>query len=113
MTFSLIPTAMAAAGTAAPNSMSASMEFISFIILFGVFFYFILYRPQSKRAQEHRALIASLAKDDEVATIGGIVGVINKITDDFIVLTVADGVNIMMQKSSIAASLPKGTMKSL
>ena len=74
--------------------------------------YFLIIRPQSKRAKEHRELMASLKTGDEVVTSGGVLGKINKISDNFIVLEIAKDVEITMQRSSVAASLPKGTIKS-
>jgi preprotein translocase subunit YajC len=78
-----------------------------------VLFYFILWRPQSKRAKEHRELVSSLAKGDEVLTSGGLLGRVTKVTDDYVTLQVAEGVELCMQKVSIAAALPKGTLKSI
>ena len=85
------------------------------IFIGGMFllFYFILWRPQSKRAQEHRDLVSSLAKGDEVLTSGGLLGKVTKVTDDYVTLQVAEGVELCMQKASIAAALPKGTLKSI
>lgn len=88
----------------------------SLILMFGIFIlfmYFVMWRPQSKRAKEHRDLIGSLAKGDEVVTAGGILGKINKVTDSYAVLTLADNVEITIQKSSIVSALPKGTLKSI
>ncbi len=86
-----------------------------FVILFGfiAIFYFIIWRPQSKRAKEHKELLAGIAKGDEVLTSGGLLGKVNKVNDDYFVLQVADNVELKMQKSAIAAALPKGTIKSI
>lgn len=75
----------------------------------------MLYRPQAKRAKEHKNLIASLSKGDEVLTQGGMVGKIAKVSDDkdFIELALNDSTNVVVQKSSVAAVLPKGTIKSI
>jgi preprotein translocase subunit YajC len=89
---------------------------LSLIMMTGVFIlfmYFVMWRPQSKRAKEHRNLINSLAKGDEVVTAGGILGKIVKVSDTYIVLSLNDNVEITMQKSSIANVLPKGTLKSI
>ncbi|KAB2900098.1 MAG: preprotein translocase subunit YajC [Xanthomonadales bacterium] len=93
---------------AAPNPL---MSFLPLIILFGIF-YFMLIRPQMKRAKEQRAMIAALAKGDEVLTNGGLLGRVEEIGDQFVVLEVADKVSVKMQKQAIAAVLPKGTLKS-
>ncbi|MDX1490653.1 MAG: preprotein translocase subunit YajC [Pseudohongiellaceae bacterium] len=78
-----------------------------------VLFYFILWRPQSKRAKEHKELVGGLAKGDEVLTSGGILGKVTKLTDEYVTIQVAEGVELSMQKASIAAALPKGTIKSI
>lgn len=96
---------------------AAPQQSVTFNILFigGMFvlFYLILWRPQSKRAKEHKELVTSLAKGDEVLTSGGLLGKVTKVTDDYVTLQVAEGVELSMQKASIAAALPKGTIKSI
>ncbi len=103
--------AQAAAGTGAGPAPNPLMSFLPLIILFGIF-YFMLIRPQMKRAKEQRAMIAALAKGDEVLTNGGILGRIEDIAEQFVVLEVATGVSIKLQKQAISAVLPKGTLKS-
>lgn len=88
------------------------IEFIPLILLF-VIFYFLLIRPQQKRAKEHRELVAAIAKGDEVVTSGGMVGRVTGVTDDFVTLQVGNGVELRFQKQSVAATLPKGTLKKL
>ena len=86
------------------------------ILLFGgmfLLFYLILWRPQSKRAKEHRELVASIAKGDEVLTSGGLLGKVTKVSEDYVAIEVADGVELKVQKSSIAAALPKGTISQI
>ena len=101
--------AQAAGGAAAaPNPI---MSFLPLIILFGIF-YFMLIRPQMKRAKEQRSMIAALAKGDEVLTSGGLLGRIDEIAEQFVVLEVAPGITVKMQKQAISAVLPKGTLKS-
>lgn len=82
---------------------------------FGLIFYFMIFRPQSKRMKEHKNLMSSLAKGDEVLTQGGLVGRIAKIAEDkdFVVIALNDTTEVTVQKGSISAVLPKGTMKSL
>ena len=75
-----------------------------------ILFYLLLWRPQSKRAKEHRELVASISKGDEVMTSGGLLGKVTKVTDDYMSMQVADGVELKLQKSSVAAALPKGTI---
>ncbi|MEX2367030.1 MAG: preprotein translocase subunit YajC [Pseudohongiellaceae bacterium] len=86
-----------------------------FIILGGfvLIFYFIIWRPQAKRAKEHKALVESISKGDEVLTSGGMLGRITRVDEHYVVIQVADNVELKMQKSSIAATLPKGTIKSI
>lgn len=87
----------------------------SIIILVALFaiMYFLMIRPQSKRRKEHQALISSLSKGDEVVTIGGLTGHVTKVEEGFVKIKVANNVELRMQKSSVNASLPKGTLKSL
>ena len=82
-------------------------------IMLIVVFYFLLIRPQSKRAKEHRELVASLGTGDEVVTTGGILGKIIEVKDNFVELEISDNVQIKMQRASIGAVLPKGTIKSV
>ncbi len=86
-----------------------------FLLLGGMFviMYFLMIRPQSKRRKEHQALISSLSKGDEVVTIGGLTGHITKVEEGFVKIKVANNVELRVQKSSVNASLPKGTLKSL
>lgn len=96
------------ATAAAPASPYSS---IFLMIGFVVIFYFLFIRPQSKRAKEHRTMVANLQVDDVVATNGGIVGIICSLEDNFIVLRIAKGVEIKLQKNAIASALPKGTVE--
>jgi preprotein translocase subunit YajC len=96
---------------AQPGSGGMSLLLMTGVFIF--FMYFVIWRPQSKRAKEQRNLISSLAKGDEVVTAAGIVGKIAKISDQYIVLAVTDTMEITMQKNSIANVLPKGTLKSI
>ena len=93
---------------AAPNPL---VSFLPLIILFGIF-YFMLIRPQMKRAKEQRAMIAALAKGDEVVTNGGFLGRIVELSDSYVTVEIAEGVKVKLQKQAIAAVLPKGTLKS-
>jgi len=105
-----ISTAMAAE----PASGAASgYSSIIMMVLFAVVFYFLLIRPQSKRQKEHKNMLASIQKGDEVVTSGGILGKVNKITDSFIVLNVGNNVEMKFQKHAVTATLPKGTIKAV
>jgi preprotein translocase subunit YajC len=93
----------------APGVMSNVLLLGAFIFLF----YFMLIRPQSKKQKEHQNLISSVSKDDEIITSGGILGKVVKVTDQFLVISISDNINVTVQKQSVAAALPKGTMKDI
>ena len=88
---------------------------MQFLMLAGfvVIFYLLIWRPQAKRAKEHKSLLGSLQKGDEVVTSGGIAGKVVKVADDFVVIEVSDTVELKIQKMAIAATLPKGTLKAI
>jgi preprotein translocase subunit YajC len=90
------------------NGYSQILILLGFVVIF----YLLLWRPQAKRAKEHRQLMASLAIGDEVTTTGGIVGKITRLNDDLISLKVAETVEINFQKAAVSSVLPKGTIKS-
>ncbi|MEW6982259.1 preprotein translocase subunit YajC [Colwelliaceae bacterium 6471] len=100
---------------AAPAQQGGGMEMIIMLLVFGLVFFFMIYRPQAKRVKEHKNLMSALSKGDEVLTQGGIVGKIVKVSDekDFIVISIAEGTEVTIQKGAVSAVLPKGTMKSL
>ena len=100
--------AQAATGAAQPNPL---MSLLPLIILF-VVFWFLLLRPQMKRAKEHRELLSKLQKGDEVITSGGMAGRIEDLGESFVTVEVADKVSIKVQRGAITAVLPKGTLKS-
>ncbi len=107
----LIPSAHAAEAGGAGGPIPGLDFFI--IIAFAAIFYFIVWRPQSKRSKEHRELVGSLAKGDEVVTNGGLLGKITKVDEQYLVLEIAPNTEIKMQKQAIAAALPKGTLKQI
>lgn len=75
--------------------------------------YFMVIRPQTKRAKEHQTLVTGLQKGDEIITTGGILGKITRITDAFIVMMIAEGVEVSIQKQAIVSAVPQGTLKSI
>ena len=97
-----------AQGFADPQAM---MQFLPLVLIF-VVFYFLLIRPQQKRAREHQALLSKLGAGDEVVTGGGVLGRVVEVGDTFVTLEVADGVRIKVQKVQITQLVPKGTLKS-
>lgn len=103
----LISNAYAQAGEA--GATSGLMGLLPLVLMF-LILWFLMIRPQMKRAKEHKALIAALAKGDEVITQGGMAGKISDIDDNFVHLQVAESVNIVIQRSAISTVLPKGTL---
>lgn len=89
--------------------------FVSFLplILIFVIFYFLLIRPQTKRAKEHRKMVSELKAGDEVVTGGGIVGRVQEAGEQFLKVEVADGVVLRVQRQTVVALLPKGTFESV
>ncbi|MCW8840063.1 MAG: preprotein translocase subunit YajC, partial [Gammaproteobacteria bacterium] len=83
-----------------------------FIILF-IVFYFLLIRPQSKRAKEHKKMVSALSKGDEVLTQGGIYGKVLEVGETHLELELADNLQVKVQRGAVASLLPKGTIKSL
>lgn len=85
------------------------------IMIIGMFvmLYFLTIRPQRKRQKEHAELVSNLSVGDEVVTTSGIMGKVNKLDDDFVVLKVADNVELKFQKVAVHAVLPKGTLKKI
>jgi len=107
MDFLISPAWAQAAGAA---SGSPLMTVLPLLLIF-VVFYFLLIRPQSKRAKEHREMVAKLAAGDEVVTNGGMLGRISEVGELFVTLQVSAGVAIQVQKVQIAQLVPKGTFK--
>lgn len=101
-----------AQGASPASTQSSLMSFAPLILMF-VVLYFIMIRPQMKRQKEHRNMLASMAKGDEVVTNGGIVGKVSKVGDAYLSLEIADNVEITVQKGSVTTILPKGTIKAL
>jgi preprotein translocase subunit YajC len=85
---------------------------ILIVLMFGVL-YFLMIRPQMKRAKEHKSLIEGLQKGDEVITVGGMLGRISRISDNYVTLEVSSGVEIQVQRPAVQLVLPKGTLKNI
>ncbi len=97
---------------AAPGGQpDALTSFIPLILIF-VVFYFLLIRPQSKRAKEHRKMVAELKAGDEVVTSGGVLGKVTEAGEQFLKVEVADGVVLKIQRNTVSMVMPKGTFKS-
>jgi preprotein translocase subunit YajC len=107
----LINSANAQAAGAAPGGPSMLNTLLLPALLL-VVFYFLLIRPQSKRAKEQREMLSKVAVGDEIATTGGILGKVTDAGEQFLTVEIADGVKIKLQKFQVAQVLPKGTVKS-
>jgi len=100
----------AMAETAQQAQQPGLAGFLPLIIIF-VIFYFLMIRPQSKRVKDHKAMVAALAKGDEIVTNGGMLGKVTNIGESFITVEVAEGVSLKIQKDMVASLLPKGSIK--
>lgn len=108
-----IPNAYAETAATATGAEQGNYSFMIIAAIMLAFLYFTVWRPQSKRAKEQQALLTSLAKGDEIITIGGILGRIVKIGEHYLTISIGNNVEIAIQKSSVASVLPKGTLKSI
>ncbi|MEJ2329410.1 MAG: preprotein translocase subunit YajC [Gammaproteobacteria bacterium] len=107
----LISDAMAEAPAAAGGEAGWTGLLFPFVLL--AIFYFFLIRPQIKRQKEHKSLVDSIQKGDEVQTEGGLLGRVTDLGDDYMKVEISDGVEIKMRRGSVAAVLPKGTLKDI
>ena len=107
-----ISNAFAQTAAAGGTDMLTSLQGMLPLVLMFVVLYFVMIRPQMKRQKEHKAMIAAVAKGDEVVTTGGLLGKIIKVGDSFMTLEVAAGVELQVQRSAVVQVLPKGTVKS-
>jgi preprotein translocase subunit YajC len=103
--------AQTAPAAAAGGDMQSSLMSMLPLVLMFVVLYFVMIRPQMKKQKEHRAMIEALAKGDEVATVGGVLGKVSKLGDSYVSLEVANGVEIQIQRSAVVQVLPKGSIK--
>lgn len=99
------------AQTATGGDMSSTLTGMLPLVLMFVVLYFVMIRPQMKRQKEHKSMIDALAKGDEVATAGGIIGKVTKLQDTTLGLEIANGVEVQVQRSAVVQVLPKGTLK--
>jgi preprotein translocase subunit YajC len=110
-TFVLISSAFAQS-TGAPAGDAGWAGFLPIVLMF-VLLYFLMIRPQMKRAKEQRSMTEGLQKGDEVITSGGVLGKITRISDPYVSLEIAPNTEVQVQKSAVQTLLPKGTLKSL
>lgn len=100
-----------AEGAATAGQQSGGLLSMLPLLLIFVLFYFMLIRPQAKRAKEHKNMVAALSKGDEVVTTGGLLGRITEVGESFIMLNIANGVDVKVQRQAIMTLVPKGTFK--
>ena len=103
--------AQAAPAAATGGDMQSSFMSLLPLVLMFVVLYFVMIRPQMKRQKEHRAMVEALAKGDEVATAGGLIGKVTKLGDTFLGVEIAPGVEVQVQRSAVVQVLPKGSLK--
>ncbi|MFO1372447.1 MAG: preprotein translocase subunit YajC [Candidatus Competibacteraceae bacterium] len=101
--------AQQAAG-ASPGGEMSLMGLLPFIVLM-VAFYFLLIRPQTKRAKDHKQMMDALKKGDEIVTGGGVLGRVTEVGENFVQVEITEGVQIKVQKQSVSSLMPKGTYK--
>jgi len=95
----------------AASSQSPLVTFLPLIAIFAIF-YFLIIRPQNKKQKEHREMVSALVAGDEVVTAGGVLGKVTEVGEQFLDVEVAANVTIKVQRHTISAVLPKGTVKS-
>lgn len=100
-----------AAAQTTTGAAARTDPFLYMLPLFLVVFYFMLIRPQNKRAKEHRAMLAALEVGNEIATAGGIIGKVTEVGENFVTVDIATNVLVKVQRNTIAQVLPKGTIK--
>ena len=105
-----IADAYAAAPAAAEPSAFAN---IAMLVVFMLVFYFLLWRPQAKRQKEHQALMAGIQKGDEIVFAGGLLGRVKSVDEDYAVVEINDNLSVKIQKASVIATLPTGTLKGI
>ena len=106
----IISPAYAQTAAGGGDMMSSLTGMLPLVLMF-VVLYFVMIRPQMKKQKEHRAMVDALAKGDEVATAGGLLGKVTKLGDGFLGVEIANGVEVQMQRSAVVQVLPKGTIK--
>lgn len=100
------------ANAADVSQQSGFISLLPLLVLFAAFWFFLI-RPQMRRAKEHKEMIDAINKGDEIVTVGGLLGKIKEVSDDFIMLEVAKELQVKVQKQAISLIVPKGTIKTL
>ena len=101
----LISDAWAQAGGEAGGSLFSLLPLVVIFVLF----YFLLIRPQQKRAKQHKEMVAALKKGEEIVTNGGLLGKVTDVDDNFVTVEIAGGLNVRIQRQAVAQVMPKGT----
>ena len=104
--------AQTAPAAAAEGGMMSSLTSMLPLVLMFVVLYFVMIRPQMRKQKEHRSMIEALAKGDEVATAGGLLGKVSRLGEGYLTLEIAPGVEVQLQRSAVVQVLPKGTAAS-
>ena len=103
-------TAPAAAAAGGSDMMSTLTGMLPLVLMF-VVLYFVMIRPQMRKQKEHRTMIEALAKGDEVATAGGLLGKVTRLGEGYLTLEISPGVEVQLQRSAVVQVLPKGSVK--
>ena len=103
--------AQAAPAASIGGDMQSSFMSLLPLVLMFVVLYFVMIRPQMKRQREHKTMVEALAKGDEVATAGGLIGKVTKLGDHYLGVELAPGVEVQVQRSAVTQVLPKGSLK--
>ncbi len=101
-----------AQGAGAGAQGDGMMSLIMIMLMFGVL-YFLMIRPQMKKAKEHKSMLDALQKGDEVVTAGGVLGRITKIGDNYVTVEIANNIEVQVQRPAVQLVLPKGTIKNI
>jgi preprotein translocase subunit YajC len=101
----------APAAAAGGDSMQSSLMSLLPLVLMFVVLYFVMIRPQMKKQKEHRSMVDALAKGDEVATAGGLIGRVTRLGDNYLGVEIAQGVEVQVQRTAVVQVLPKGSIK--
>ena len=103
-----------AAASAGAPAQGSPYTMVIMLVVFALIFYFMILRPQQKSAKEHRKLMESITKGDEVLTTGGLIGRVTKVSETgYVVLELSENTEVTIKRDFVAAVLPKGTMKAI
>jgi preprotein translocase subunit YajC len=108
-----ISDAFAAAAEGAPSAHADGSFSLLMVVGIFVLFYLMIIRPQNKRAKEHRNLINQVKAGDEVVTVGGMLGKVMRVDEQYVTVSISEGVDVILQRNAVSSVLPKGTLKSL